>query len=336
MFTRDPPHPEAEYWLVRLQAPDCSAEERMRFEAWRQADPAHEQAYRSAQRYWDRAGELHGDAELAAIARDTLARRRRQRAFWSRWGERMPHLATAALMLIVVGGVGAFGYRAGWFAPAPMVYATAVGERRTVPLEDGSTLLLNTNTTVAVRYRRFARQVELTRGEAQFDVAHDSQRTFTVTAAETSVTALGTRFQVRTDAAATAVTLLQGRVRVEAPEGTSGTSGTVHHAELTPGQRLTVRTGGAPWQRDSIDPETAAGWTSGRLVFRALPLRQAVEEINRYTERKVRIDDPRLESIRVNGVFDAGDARNVLDALQYAYPIAVDDRSTREIVLRRR
>lgn len=326
----DASRPDAERWLVRLQAPDCDAAEHARFEAWLQADPAHERAYRTAQHYWNRARELHHDPDLTAIARDVLARRSRRRAFWARWSDWSPQLGAVAATLVVAVGIGVFGYRAGWYAPTPVVYATAVGERRTVALEDGSTVLLNTDTAVAVNYGRRTRELALTRGEAQFDVRRDVQRPFIVTAAGTTVTALGTRFQVRTGADATAVTLLQGRVRV------AEEAAPAHATELSPGQRVTVRAGEAQWRRDTIDPETAAGWTSGRLVFRALPLPQAVEEINRYTARKVRLDDTSLNGIRVNGVFDAGDADSVLDALQYAYPISVDDTSTKDIVLRRR
>lgn len=83
-----------------------------------------------------------------------------------------------------------------------------------------------------------------------------------------------------------------------------------------------------------VDPKAAAGWTEGRLVFQALPLTRVLEELNRYTTRKVRLADPSLTGIRVSGVFDAGDTDSVLAALQYAYPVAVDRQAPGEIVLR--
>src|SRR5690606_22582752 len=98
-------------------------------------------------------------------------------------------LAAAAMIAVVAIGIGTYGARSDWFAPAPQHYATAVGERRTVTLEDGSVLVLNTNTAVEVRFRGNARRLALVRGEAQFDVRPDAQRPFTVTADGTAVTA---------------------------------------------------------------------------------------------------------------------------------------------------
>ncbi len=340
---RQAPGPEAERWLLRLRASDCGAAERARFEQWR-ANAANARAFAAAEHYWQRAHALRQDPDLLALADGLLARRRQRRALWGDWIDRLPMLAGAAVVLAVVAGAAIHGYRSGWLAPAPQLYATPVGERRNVTLEDGSTLVLNTDTALEVRYRGDARRITLVRGEAQFDVQHDPRRPFSVVVGHTAVTALGTRFQVRTDKRALVVTLLEGRVRVTEPASATagvtarerGDAGAGRSAELRPGERLSAPQDGAPWQRQRIDTATAAGWTEGRLVFRALPLPQAVEELNRYALHKIELADGALDEIRVNGVFDAGDTESVLAALQFAYPIHADRPSPTRIVLRHR
>jgi transmembrane sensor len=192
-------------------------------------------------------------------------------------------------------------------------------------LPDNSVITLNTDTLLQVSLGAHARSVTLQRGEAQFKVAHDPRRPFTVTTPQVAVTAVGTVFQVRDTDAATEVLLLEGRVKV-APAGA-----TSQPQELAPGDRLLARAG-EPWQRGRANLDAARGWLSGRLVFDSIPLCQAVEEFNRYSRRKLRIADPAIGDIPIDGVFNAGDTDSITLALQYAYPLRVEDRGA-EIVL---
>lgn len=334
---RQAPGPEAERWLMRLQSADCSEAERARFDAWHRADPANASAFAVARHYWQRSAQLGRDPELVAYADAVLARQKRRRDARVRWSERMPALAAAAVIAVVAVGVVAYAYRSGWLAPVPQVYATAIGERRDVTLEDGSLLTLNTDTAVEVRYLRNVRRLALARGEAQFDVRPDAQRPFTVTADGLDVAALGTRFQVRAGEEATVVTLLEGRVRVTGLEDSAvGKERNGHSVELEAGERLLMNKHGGDWRRSGFDPAAAAGWTEGRLVFRALPLPQVVAELNRYTVDQLRLADDALDEIRVNGVFDAGNTAGILAALQHAYPIQAEHISPGETILSRR
>src|SRR3546814_10885657 len=101
------------------------------------------------------------------------------------------------------------------------LYATDLGEQRTERLPDGTRIILNTQTAVAVRYSRQRREIALQHGEAMFEVAHDAARPFVVATGDGSVTALGTRFQVRNEGAGAIVTLLEGSVEVRSEEHTS-------------------------------------------------------------------------------------------------------------------
>jgi transmembrane sensor len=199
-----------------------------------------------------------------------------------------------------------------------------------VTLDDGSVVTLNTETKLRVRFRADSRALELIRGEALFDVAHDAQRPFLVSAGDSRVRALGTRFQVRRDNdEQIKVVLLEGRVEVAREE-------VGDRLEMAPGEQVSFTKPDRPMTRRAIDPEAALSWTSGRLVFRATPLVEAVAEVNRYAKTKIRLADDSLSQLRISGTFVTGDSELLARALETDMPVHADFGDGKEIVLRRR
>ena len=82
-------------------------------------------------------------------------------------------------------------------APGPQTFRTTRGGFQRIVLEDQSAIELNTDSEVRVSLSRKMRSVELVRGEASFEVAHDTSRPFIVSAGNTAVRAIGTKFDVR-------------------------------------------------------------------------------------------------------------------------------------------
>ena len=104
-----------------------------------------------------------------------------------------------------------------WGAPIDdgwRTYQTAVGEQRSVQLEDGSLLTLNTDSRVEVRLAANQRQVRLLSGEALFKVAHNKERPFRVSSGDSVIQAVGTQFNVYRRGNQTTVAVLEGRVAV--------------------------------------------------------------------------------------------------------------------------
>lgn len=290
------------------------AERRSR-NAWLDADPSHAQAYADQQRLWDLAGDLTDDPELQVLKTTGLATLNRRR-----WFQPRRLIALAASLVVLVGAGYLFSRLVE--APEPVAYATALGERRTETMTDGTEIVLNTDSAVQVSYSKDRRAVALRHGEAQFEVAHDAARPFVVSVGEDTVTALGTRFQMRSELDSTIVTLLQGSVEI------------AHGAEryrLHPDEQAVIssRTGVsiAP-----IDPESADAWLDGWLRFRGTPLAEVIAEANRYSPRKLRLGDPRLANVQLSGTFRAGDSASIADAASMILPVRVD-RSGGELVL---
>ena len=86
----------------------------------------------------------------------------------------------------------------------------------------------------------------------------------------------------------------------------------------------------------AVDAQMATSWSRGRLVFRGTPLGEALQEVNRYGSRKVRLGDPDLAELPVGGNFIAGETDLIVSAFAAALPLRVAEGSTGEIILFRR
>ncbi|MGJ4728093.1 FecR family protein [Luteimonas sp. SDU101] len=323
---------EAAGWVVRLDSGDCSAGELDAFERWRDADPLHAVAYRQARTMWgDSSAVIRDSLALGEAARQALrqppehaAPRRRRRLVAS-----FAAAATVAAM-----SVAALLH---WppSEPEPPLgtrYATAAGEQRTVVLADGSTLTLDTQTVVVERYSRQERRIDLTQGQVQFEVKGDPDRPLVVHAGGGTITAIGTRFQIRVAEAGTAVTLLQGVVHVAART----MDGNARIDALQAGQRIRFDVDGRLGEVEQADLRAVEGWMEGKLYVDDWPLRDFVAELNRYSTIQLRIADPSLDEVRMSGVFQTRDRANLEELLAQGWGIHSRPVAPNEILLTRR
>jgi len=317
----------AQQWFARLLAPDCSEFERIAFARWRAADPAHDAAYRQVEDVWARSARMREDPAIAMALMEALRPAKWRHPIRNRgWLS----LAAAAALILVI-GMASWRF---WPGEAPAVrYSTALGEQRTVELKDGSRVVLDTNTELSVRFNSRERDLTLGHGRADFTVRHDAHWPFVVHTAEGSVTATGTRFQVRVQDGKSTVTLLQGGVKV-------ATNDDAQSAVLTPNESIVVEASGrlgAPHAVSDAELSSLRGWTQGNLVIKGWPLTAVLVEMNRYSSTKLRLGDPSLGTTSISGVFKAGDQKSLALALEYGWAIHADARpAANEIVLTRR
>jgi transmembrane sensor len=257
---------------------------------------------------WGETGKLAGDPEIGAAVDAAMSRGRAGRARERRLPRTLIGLAAvgAAALMVVGGWVWTQGRGA---------IATSVGEQRVVQLADGSSVRLDTDTRIRVRFDGQRRLVDLEGGQALFTVAHDTVRPFVVSAGDARVTAVGTVFEVRRGMAGASVTLVSGVVDVAS--GPSETS----RRRMTAGNKAEVTASGAVIA--PVDVATETSWTDGRIVFRDTPLRVAVAEVNRYLTDKVELAPGTLDQVRVNGVFNTGDREAFVSTASAVYPLQV-------------
>ena len=304
---RDVRRQEAATWFARLGQKRVSTTDIHDFFEWRK-DPANARAYERVETAWDTSRTLAEDPDIAALTAEAL-------------GQAPPrvqarHMVSRLWKPIAVGAVAlaALGLVSVWTLNRPQSYATGVGEQRSLRLADGSQVILDTDSRVDVRLRSDRRSVILVTGQAFFDVEGDPTRPFVVTAGDTTVTAVGTRFDVRKLAQGARVTLIEGRVDV----GISSPSKKPAWS-LTPGQQV-VTSRPSPEVR-TVDPARETSWTTGRLIFAATPIREAVAEVSRYSERRIELKDAGIAQIPVSGAFDTGDTDAFIAALSDLYGV---------------
>lgn len=269
-------------WLLRLREDDSPAL-RAGFQDWLAADPAHPAAWRDVQAVW----------RAPALATPAAANRNR----------RPRRLALAAAVAALALGL--------WQAPDLWLRwqadaITRPGESRQLVLADGSVLRLNTDTLVALDVGASRRHVTLLRGEAFFEVAHDTAHPFTVSTRHGEVTVTGTRFNIRLDPDGDHVLLEQGSVRLSQPD-------TARSLPLRPGEAAVMDSTRITPQ--PADAQADLAWLDGRIDIADLPLADAVAHLGRYLDRRVILLPGTPARARVSGSFGSRDPATAIRTL---------------------
>jgi transmembrane sensor len=215
-------------------------------------------------------------------------------------------------------GLVAVGVALLWWAPrwtAAEQLATQHGEQRSWTLADQSVIHLNTDTALSVRYSRASRHVEIERGQAYFEVAHAPERRFEVVAGSTTVTAVGTKFDVYCRGDSTLVTVVEGRVIVTV-EGQS--------LPAVAGEQVDVVGGHWPPAVTAADMERNVAWLRHQIVFHRVPLADIAAEFNRYSKVPIGIDSLALRHMPISGVFAADDATSFVEFLRNLPGVTVE------------
>ena len=239
--------------------------------------------------------------------------------------------AVAALVL-----VGAAVATLWYFVPNRAQYfGTPIGGLSTVPLSDGSKITAqHRQSDTLVELGPTLRRVKLDQGEAFFDVSKDAARPFVVDVADKRITAVGTQFSVRRDNDDIHVLVTQGRVRIERRGECLPQAGQVQLAAGS--EARTSKTAVLIAETAAAQVEQLLSWRSGHIVFRDTALADAVADFNRYSVRKIVIQDPAIAGIRIGGNFRwRDDAEAFLWLLQSGFPIHVEQRSDRIILTKR-
>ena len=214
--------------------------------------------------------------------------------------------------------------------PGGVSFETRLGEQRSFPLDDGSILHLNTQSEIDVRFDENTRTIELKKGEAMFEVAHNPNRPFRVIAGDTIAEAVGTKFNVHLEPEFTSVSVLEGKVAVDRSEKTvfptidartdQAAAPVQHLADgrvlITAGERADVVVEEKSIRVTDTDVEAVTSWKKRRLVFVSDSLADMAEEFNRYNRVRVVVNDSQLAAKKFSGVFAADDIGSLISFLE--------------------
>lgn len=307
----------AAQWFARLGDETADEAERQRWREWLAAAPEHARAWARVEMIARPFSRLRANAHPACS---------RQALLEARHEPRRQALRLLGVGVMALGGLAVLGAAlprpAQWQVLAALTadLRTEIGETRQLELDDGSQLSLNTATRVKLDYNDALRRIVLYDGEILLDSGVDRRnmpRPLVVDTVHGRVTALGTRFSVRSVGGQTQVDVFAGAVRLAPVDGAATVI-----VEAGASGSLTARQAAA----QGAAAAAREGWTKGLLIADNLPLVDFLVELGRYTTVKLEAE-PRLSQLRLVGVYRIGnpghDLPLILAALEGSLPLRV-------------
>ncbi|UGV29190.1 DUF4880 domain-containing protein [Rhodopseudomonas boonkerdii] len=301
---------EAVVWVQRLVSGQATAADAAALKGWRATSPQHARAFAEASRAWSdvaSAGrDLQDDGRSATEMLVYLRRRAVNRRVFLGGG-------VAAAAAVTYGVIHPPLDLWPSLSQLRADYRTATGEQRDIKLAGDVAVRMNTQTSLALRVvdGRQA-QVELVSGEASFDLPSSSAPALSVFAADGRTQAKHGRFDIRRlvrgNDRAVHVTCFDGDIDVEC----RGQSAVLHA-----GQQLRYSDHGLG-DATAIDPESASNWSRGIVVFHNTPLRDAIDEINRYRPGHIVLINAALADRQMTGRFRIDQMDSILIRLEQA------------------
>ncbi|MGF7217036.1 ferric-dicitrate binding protein FerR (iron transport regulator) [Spirosoma lacussanchae] len=261
---------------------------------WQQSNPPNLAAFREAERLYSQPQPSTSHQRASAQPHQTPS---------GPVSRRWLVVAALAAVLVLLG----LGY---WFWQQQYVTeATAFNERRTVTLPDGSTVALNSHSTL--RYQRsnfteLTRAVELT-GEGYFDIkTARNGAPFTVrTDGSFDVQALGTTFSVQNRPHQQRVVLNSGQIQVSFHDARPAVT-------LQPGQLLETSVADPQPRQRTVRPTLYNAWTRDQLVFENASLIEVIWTLEEQFGIPVRLENTVPGNQTLTGILPISDPETVL------------------------
>jgi transmembrane sensor len=289
----------ASRWYAQLRSPDATPEDREQWRAWVQQNSLHQTAWDQIERIQTGFDAVSKDVALPALRGAALSRR---------------DLLRRLGVVVVAAPVGLAAWKAQPWLGQQAQYTTATGERQSLTLPDGGTLVLNTATQVDVRYGQAERRIKLHSGEILIETAPDQQdpaRPLVVHTPHGQIEALGTRFIVHTTTEHTEVTVQDKVVNIRPASGGPA-------QRLESGQRLKFRSDNLG-NVSMADPNPGS-WLYGSLMVVDMPLRDLLVELGRYRKGMLTCSDD-IAHLKISGAFPVDNTDRALAAITRAFPV---------------
>ncbi len=293
---------QATMWFARLCADDVTPVEQQQFQHWYRKSQDHARTYDKIRLLWEQL-EAPGQRVCARLEAEQVVAIHQPLPI-KRPSYVRRFMAISALALVMLLSYQLPIHYQNWQSD----YYTAPGKQLTVALDDGSRLILSTDTAITVDFSVKQRTIELLRGEAYFQVSPDKSRPFIVSNGTAKARAVGTAFSVKKSDGDMRVTVTEGTVevldnKINVP------------ALVRINQQVDYRNGhvGPVMAADIL--ETLA-WQRGQLIFERQPLSKVIKEVNRYRSGQIMLVNPTLKERVVSGVFDIADQDAVVDGIK--------------------
>ena len=195
--------------------------------------------------------------------------------------------------------------------------STGAGQKKTVTLPDGSTVFLNSASSISYGedYNHTERKISL-KGEAFFKVEKDPAKPFIVKFKGLYTKVLGTSFNVNAylENKGIEVAVSTGRVEVGKIQNIAVKGSSL--AVLKAGSQLNYSTSDERMILSSVERRTIGDWKQGTLRFKGEDFGAVALGLEKWYGVKIRFDHPGLKNCRFRGTFKNLSLREVLVLLQ--------------------
>jgi ferric-dicitrate binding protein FerR (iron transport regulator) len=221
----------------------------------------------------------------------------------------------AVVVLLIATGIAFYLYN---HLSNPEIHlATTATEVKTIELPDGTKVTLNGNSTFDYRKKlgQKKREVHLD-GEAYFEVARDETRPFIIESEETSVTVLGTKFNVNTHTKNESVEVVvnSGKVAFETHKGN-------HRVILEKGEKGNYSKTQKTIAKSANDDPNFLAWKTKKLIFDDKTLAYIVSTLNNVYHVNIKIENQETANCRMTATFNNQSLNEVLEVITLALDI---------------
>lgn len=302
-------------WVARMDRAPLSADDDAELKQWLAGDRRRRGAFMRAKAIWMRSesaralGPQYDPNDFQPVV---AAPPRRRFMEWSG--------ALAASFVLVVILVATL--------QMPTAYATAKGEMRTVPLGDGTTVTLNTDTRINVYEEEGQRRIRVVRGEVLIEGA--GAMTTVVDVGEKHLEASAATFVVRKFEGQPAEVLVQdGRVVLAETAQSPAFPLPPNTSTSLPEQK--------EWQLTALSfgqMGRELAWREGKIALQGETLAEAVAIYARYSDTPIVIADPALADLHVTGLFAVNNPLGFSHAVAEVFDAEVRQEDGRIVIAR--
>ncbi|MBY5958548.1 FecR family protein [Membranicola marinus] len=232
-----------------------------------------------------------------------------------------PHLSTvkwlwaAAAILVMILSYSVFYFTVPHKSVEWIAVTVPLGKMKKIILPDSSIVWLNAGSQLRypAHFSESERRVEITEGQAFFEVQKNKNRPFKVTVHELLVTVLGTSFEVKSffDEKNAEVGVQTGLVNISYKNHNEKTS-------LHPGDLAFVNKSSGELDLRTQTPQSIGSWKENRLEFNGELLGVVTNALERKYDVNFSIDNQVLLDLPVTIKLDHQPLENILEVLGYS------------------
>jgi transmembrane sensor len=334
--SKDTIQEQACLWVSKIDR-GLSEQEHQELLQWVALGSAHLAELKVAAEFWDETSVLQ---ELSSLFPLQSQEKHSERSYWR------PAVAIACSVLLVAlvlnflpatNPMNEDAFSGTHIASSSQTIITAIGQNESHKLSDGSVVQLNTNSELLIEYTPTIRRLNLLKGEAHFEVAHDANRPFSVHADNINIVAIGTAFNIELGQPGDIELLVtDGKVLIT-DQGTAvgqadisalqQDASTIDNLVVSSGEKArlnasNIRSSDVETEKVTLaQVQNELAWQQGMLVFQGESLLTVLEEVKRYNDIDFDFDGDAIGSIKVAGYFKAGDISGLISTLESNFNI---------------